>query len=151
MNGTAQNPLEATRDALGRASDALKRATDYNKAGYRVKALADVEAAINHLNASINSKGRADSVTASNTATMKPDFNLAQSERGYNPSMDSALDNLSQAFGALNRVPAADLGEFRTLITNDIAAAARDIIAGIYAAKDYRESRESALKSDSAR
>ncbi len=76
---------------MGRASDALKRATDYNKSGYREKARADVDAAINH-------------------------------------------------------ATAADLGEFRAMITNDIAIAAKDVIAGIYAAKDYREHRESAAQ-----
>jgi hypothetical protein len=60
--------------------------------------------------------------------------------------MENALDNLSQAFTALNHAPAADLGEFRAMITNDIAIAAKDVIAGIYAAKDYREHRESAAQ-----
>jgi len=131
--------MEVVGEALRRAYDALGRANTSDKLDYVEKARADVVVGIRHVDQSILGAPAPPSATS-----FQPDFSFPENERGRHPNMESALNNLSLALDALHRVPGGDLGGFRTAITSDIAAAAKNVVGGINQAKDYRERRNNA-------
>lgn len=134
------NPLEVVGEALRRTNEALQRANTADKLDYVGKARADVAAGIRHVEQAILGIPAPEPVSV-----VQPDFSFPESERGRHTNMEIALTNLGLALDALERVPRANLGGFRTVITNDIAAAAKDVVGGINYAKAYRERRNATV------
>ena len=126
--------IRTVRDGLRRARSEIQQAYRTDKTIYVASALASVELALQQ-SANAPSDLKLDTPVI---PLIGPDFTVPPSEWERNPSLDNALGDLGRAFHALAQIP-GDLKGVRGPLADNIAFAAKNILADIYAMKAVRE------------
>ena len=130
----AASSIDAARDALHRASGTLQMAS--NQGCSVQKAVAGIKVALNDATAAFVYINHPDAVASPILSAVHADFTAPprQAKGRSSAMLESALGLLKIAFDSIAQAPGADPGGFRTKASNDIAAAAVDVIAGLNAA-----------------
>jgi probable HAF family extracellular repeat protein len=125
--------LNATRDALHRASGTLQRAA--NQTCYVTKAVDEIKVALNDATAAVLYIDHPNAAPESpRPSAIRSDFTApAGSAPGRNAMLEAALGLLKIAFDTLAQSTGDDPGSFRARTGNDIASAANDVISAINA------------------
>jgi hypothetical protein len=107
-----------------------------NQSDYVQRAAADINVAIGDITAGIIfANAHPDSTTSPAPGAPGPDFNPPpRPAPNRNVMLEAALNNLKVAFDTLAEAPGGDLDGFRAKVNTDIAAAAKELIAGINSA-----------------
>jgi probable HAF family extracellular repeat protein len=131
--------IRTVRDGLRRARGGVQQAYKNDRTAYMEKALAAIELALEQAG-----HGPGDlKLDTPIVPLVEPDFAVPPSEWERHPSLDNSLGDLKRAFDALAQIP-GDLMGARGPLAQNIAIAAKNILADIYSMKALREGSSSA-------